>query len=50
MYLDASRSYFTRLGSAFSRLMDNGAGLERMEYGISAVVEDYQTRYLLPCK
>ena len=50
MYLETALSYFNQLSSAFSSLSNIGAVLERREIGISGVIEDYQTRYLLPCK
>ena len=49
MFLETARTYFSRLNSGFSSLSGIASRLQNQELGVSDLVENYQTRYLLPC-
>ena len=48
--LSRAANYFRNLGNAVQRMNRKGDQLEGLEMGISAVVEDYRTRFILPCQ
>jgi hypothetical protein len=48
--LDAAKSHFQSLDGALRRVEKTGRKLEGKELGLSGVVEDYRTRYVLPCR
>ena len=45
-----ARDYFQRIIDLFNKLRVRADKLEAREIGMSAVVEDYRTRYVLPCQ
>jgi hypothetical protein len=45
-----ARQSFPQLQLVLDQLSNIGGGLEEKETGLSAVVEDYQTRYVVPCR
>ena len=49
LFLNA-RDYFQKIIGQFKYLQSKAKELETREIGMSAVVEDYRTRYVLPCQ
>ena len=49
LFLNA-RDYFQKIIEQFKHLQSKAKDLEAREIGMSAVVEDYRTRYVLPCQ
>ena len=49
LFLNA-RDYFQKIIEQFKHLQTKAKELEAREIGMSAVVEDYRTRYVLPCQ
>ena len=49
LFLNA-RDYFQKIIDQFKHLQNKAKELEAREIGMSAVVEDYRTRYVLPCQ
>ena len=47
---DEAKVFFGKLEGAYSRLQEKSSILIDREIGMSAVVEDYRTRYVLPCQ
>ena len=48
--LTNAHGYFHTLDEALARLDLRGQKLEHLEYGLSAVVEDYRARFVVPCQ
>ncbi len=48
--LREARDGFNKLDLVYDNLRSIGGSLQEKEVGLSAVVEDYRTRYVLPCK
>ena len=45
-----AQDYFKKISDQYSALHSNAKKLEAREIGMSAVVEDYRTRFVLPCQ
>lgn len=48
--LTNAHGYFHTLDEALVRMDRRGQKLEHLEYGLSEVVEDYRSKYVLPCQ
>ena len=48
--LESSRQYFSELSNRLGDFKMREKGLEEREIGLSGVVEDYRTRFILPCQ
>ena len=48
--LSQARDYFKKLGGVFGMMEKHGEDLEKIEIGLSEIVEDYRQRYVIPCR